>query len=114
MDYRFKRTSRLLTPVQFKSVFQTGKRVRLGCITVITKNNGLGHARLGLTIAKRNVRHASDRNHLKRCLRESFRLRAHNLDNIDIVVMVTPNVNQLNKQQLWATIASFWDRLITK
>ena len=43
-------------------------------------------ARLGLVIGKKLLRRAVDRNRVKRCIRESFRLRRSDLPACDLIV----------------------------
>lgn len=45
-------------------------------------------ARLGLVVAKRNVKLAVARNKLKRLIRESFRRQQVQLNGLDVVVVV--------------------------
>lgn len=45
-------------------------------------------ARLGIVVAKRNVKLAVDRNKLKRFVRESFRQQQQQLSGLDIVVII--------------------------
>ena len=46
--------------------------------------NNLEHPRLGLTVAKKHLKRAHDRNRIKRLVRESFRLSQHNLPSCDL------------------------------
>lgn len=48
--------------------------------------NDLGHARLGLIVARRVEKLAVKRNRIKRLLREQFRLYKQNLPALDMVV----------------------------
>lgn len=48
-------------------------------------------ARLGIVVAKRNVRLAVARNKLKRLVRESFRQQQQRLNGLDIVVVIKKN-----------------------
>lgn len=50
--------------------------------------SGTGRARLGIVVAKRNVKLAVDRNKLKRQIRESFRQQQLTLAGLDVVVVV--------------------------
>ncbi|MFZ5493484.1 MAG: ribonuclease P protein component [Pseudomonadota bacterium] len=86
--YRFTRQQRLLAPQQFKQVFRSGRRRRLGAIEVITLHNSAGLARLGLVIPKRAVRRAVNRNRIRRWAREAFRLRQHRLPACDVVLRI--------------------------
>lgn len=77
----------MLTPSQFTFVFQQPQRAGTPQITILGRLNSLGHPRIGLTVAKKNVRRAHERNRIKRLTRESFRLRQHELPAMDFVVV---------------------------
>jgi ribonuclease P protein component len=53
---------------------------------VMARPNQAGHPRLGMIIAKRLLARAVDRNRVKRCVRESFRLVLPELPACDFVV----------------------------
>lgn len=57
--------------------------------------------RLGIVVAKRNVRLAVNRNRLKRLIREAFRQQQHCLPGLDVVVVVRKDfaaqANERNK-----------------
>lgn len=53
---------------------------------VLARPNVAGHARLGMVIPKRLLDRAVDRNRMKRCIRESFRLARAALPACDFVV----------------------------
>jgi len=69
-------------------VFAKPVKVSNSYISLLARKNGLKHARLGLAIAKRQVRKATDRNRLKRLIRESFRHNQDILSGLDIIVLV--------------------------
>lgn len=48
--------------------------------------NTLGHARLGLVVAKKIAKHAVQRNYMKRTLRELFRHEKFSLRPVDILI----------------------------
>lgn len=52
----------------------------------MARPNALGRARLGMIVAKRLLPKAVDRNRVKRCVREAFRLQRVNLPPCDFVV----------------------------
>ena len=52
----------------------------------MARPNTLGHARLGMVIAKRLLSRAVDRNRVRRCVRETFRLQQQDLPACDFVV----------------------------
>lgn len=53
---------------------------------VHTQANTLDHARLGVSVSKRNVPSAVQRNKIKRLVRESFRIHAVKIASYDFVV----------------------------
>lgn len=55
------------------------------CVDIYMRPNGLSHARLGLIVPRRVARHAVARNLYKRLMRETFRLRQHELGPLDLV-----------------------------
>ena len=96
----FPRELRLLTPSHYSRIFNEPARVTNQYFTLLAKPNDLSHPRLGLTIAKKRVKKAVQRNRLKRLARDSFRLTQHQLDNIDIVLMVKNGVDELSNDML--------------
>ena len=82
----FPRTVRLLKPDEFEQVFKQNERARADHLLVMARPNALGHARLGMIIAKRLLPRAVDRNRIRRCVRETFRLQRQNLPACDFVI----------------------------
>ena len=73
--------------------------------------NALGHPRLGLIFSKKNVRRAVDRNRLKRLVRDSIRLRQHQLPAVDIVVLARRGVHELDNATVHRQLQGMWRRL---
>jgi len=69
----FSHAQRLHGDLAFATVFDAKCRCQAGPLSVLTRPNGLPHARLGLSVGKR-IGNAVARQHLKRILREAFRL----------------------------------------
>lgn len=112
MDLGFAPEHRLLTPVQFKNVFDGATCKASGLnVLLLSRHNDLTHARLGLVIAKKNVRRAVDRNRVKRIARESFRHQRAELDNLDIVVLARKGLGELDNAALHALFQDMWRRL---
>lgn len=82
----FPRAVRLLKPDEFEQVFKQNERARTDHLLVMARPNALGHARLGMIIAKRLLPLAVDRNRIRRCVRETFRLQRQNLPPCDFVI----------------------------
>ncbi len=108
----FGREKRLLTPRQFKAVFDSpsgkapGKNVLL-----LARDNQLDHPRLGLVIGKKSVKLAVERNRIKRQIRESFRLNQLNLAGWDIVVVARKGLGDLENDELAQQFGKLWKRL---
>ena len=90
----------MLTPKHFNFVFQQPQRASSPEVTIFGRQNELGHPRIGLTIAKKNVKRAHERNRIKRLAREYFRLHQHQLPAMDFVVLVRKGVAELDNHQL--------------
>lgn len=67
-------------------MFAENQRARTDYVMVMVRPNQVGHARLGMIVAKRLLARAVDRNRVKRCVRESFRQVLPELPACDFVV----------------------------
>lgn len=102
---------RLPGAAEFNRVFQQCRRSGDRFFTVLYCSNDLGYPRLGLAIAKRNVRLAVQRNRLKRIIRESFQAARPRLSGVDIVVMARPQAQNATNPDLFASLRQHWRRL---
>jgi len=78
--------------------------------TVLYRDNTLSEPRLGLAIGKKNCRLATNRNRLKRVIRESFRKQQDRLPGIDIVVLNQPAAARANNKVLSDSLENHWQR----
>lgn len=76
--------------------------------------NDSGEARLGLAIAKKQVRRAVDRNRIKRVVRESFRHHRLELASMDCVVMARRDTSAAANEELFASLEQHWKRLLKR
>ncbi len=106
----FSRELRLLTPSQFKYVFQDPLRASSPEITILARQNDLEHPRLGLTVAKKHLKRAHDRNRIKRVCRESFRTLQHQLPAYDFIIVAKAGIGKLDNRTLFATLDKLWKR----
>ncbi|MFI2811094.1 MULTISPECIES: ribonuclease P protein component [Microbulbifer] len=111
-DFGFAKPLRLLNAAQYRAVF-SGTQVRAAHpnLLILAVPNDLGHPRLGLVVAKKHVRNATDRNRIKRIARESFRLRQHRLPAVDVVVIARPGIGDLDRPALAKLFDKQWRKL---
>jgi len=79
---------------------------------VLFVKNRLTHPRLGMAIAKKQVKSAVNRNRIKRIVRESFRLHRHAIPPLDIVVMARRGAAEKSSAELHRSLRKHWERLI--
>lgn len=120
-DIAFPKSARLLTSEQYSQVFDTvdervSSRYFLFLVHTQVGSNELklGHGKLGIIVAKKNIRHAVQRNRIKRLLRESFRHKRSSLPNIDIVVLAKKGADALDNEQLASELQYLWKKLTRK
>lgn len=107
----FRRQQRLLAPAEYRQVFQKAKRSADDSFMVLARANGNLPARLGLAIAKKQVKHAVDRNRIKRIIRESFRHSSARLFGYDFVVLARRDTAQHNNDKLFTSLEKHWQKL---
>lgn len=101
MSFSFGRELRLCSAADFKQVFdKTDIKVSCRQLLILAKVNELDKPRLGLVVAKKNIRTATGRNRAKRHIRETFRLKQDELGPLDIVVLVRRGFSELEDIEL--------------
>lgn len=110
-ELTFPRELRLLTPSEFTPVFKQPIVASTPAFTFLAIPNNQSTPRLGLTIAKKRVKKANQRNRIKRLIRESFRNRQHQLPNIDVVVMAKNETDKMTNEQLFKYLDKQWKKL---
>lgn len=106
---RFSRQHRLLTKADYDRVLRRpALRRQLGPCRLAAVPNQLNHARLGLIVAKRQVRLAVTRNRLKRVVRESFRAQCQQLPPLDLVIQLTAAPSNA---ELRGILSRLWQQL---
>lgn len=111
-ELTFHQGLRLLAPEHFKYVFQDPARASTPEVTILARPNSLDCPRLGLTVAKKHLKRAHERNRIKRLCRESFRLLQHELPNYDFVIVAKAGIGKLDNQTFSQTLSKLWQHHI--
>lgn len=111
-DFAFAKPLRLLNAAQYSAVFDCAPvRVAQPQFLILARPNDLGHPRLGLIIAKKHVRNATDRNRIKRIARETFRLQQQQLFPLDAIVLARGGAGELDNAALAKAFNKLWRKL---
>lgn len=106
----FSKKNRLLKLSEFFFVFNQSKRIKVLGMTLYSRLNQLGYPRVGLAISKRYVKHAYERNRIKRYARETFRMCQYNLSNTDFVLTVhSKEILDLKNDNLTRELKKLWN-----
>ena len=99
----FRPHERLRDSSAFRRAFDRKKPASDGALIVYASRNELTYARLGISLGKKKVPLASNRNRIKRLLREAFRLTKATLPTgVDLVIV--PRGPGLNFKQAMASL----------
>lgn len=111
----FSKEKRLLTAAAFQAVFaDTRYKISHPNFLLLARPNQLSHPRLGMVVAKKNIRFSVDRNRIKRVARASFRLKQHNLVSLDIIFLVRRGMDKLSSKDQSDILFIGWKKLQTK
>lgn len=116
MSQSFSREQRLLSPADFSRVFSKPLKSSDAYFTVLARARPAGFevARLGMAIAKKQLRRAVDRNRVKRLVRETFRLQVAQDCGIDFVVMTRSTARQRSNAELISSLEKHFRQLQMK
>jgi ribonuclease P protein component len=89
---------------------QHGSRRTLDGYTFYVKRRETGGARLGMLVSRRHSPRAVERNRIKRCIREAFRLEQGRLGALD--VLVRPPYGAKPSAQMIVRLREIFGRLI--
>lgn len=106
----FGKSNRLLTPADFRHVFQRARKRSAGGLALYARKNDLGYPRLGIAISRKCSPRAVVRNRIKRVIREAFRMRKQELGGVDLVFLGQPGMARGGVTELRGAV----DKLLTE
>ncbi len=107
----FTRESKLLNASQFKRVFdENERRASSQHALILSLTNCETHSRLGLVVAKKHVKRASQRNRIKRLVREHFRQNPLEPKR-DVVFLARQGIGELENGDIRNLLSELWRKL---
>lgn len=113
-DNSFGKARRLLNAQDYSQVFD-GAEARAShkhLLLLAIANNKPRH-RLGLVIAKKNIRLAAQRNRIKRIAREVFRTLPDSEPSLDVILLARRGLDRLDNEALSTILRQQWQKLIS-
>jgi ribonuclease P protein component len=112
VNARFPKTKRLLSAADFGRVFDGAQaRASHKYLLLLARKNDLPNHRLGLVIARKNVRLAVQRNRIKRVARDFFRRLPPAVAHMDVVLLTRRGADQLDNAELSTILQQQWQKL---
>ncbi|QCI25256.1 ribonuclease P protein component [Buchnera aphidicola (Sitobion avenae)] len=109
LNHFFKKQLRLSNSISFQNVFSKPfKKKNTLEISILGRFNLLEHPRLGLSIPRKNIKYAHNRNLIKRLIRETFRLLQYKLLSMDFIVIAKKNILFLTNNNIIDMLKSLW------
>ncbi len=111
----FSKSRRLLRAADYARVFERAEvRASHGNLLLLARRNDRPGHRLGLVIAKKNVRLAVQRNRVKRIAREVFRRQPVTGPPLDVILLARRGLDQFDNGELAALLDDQWHRLLQR
>lgn len=112
-SYSFTKAQRLLTASDYSAVFERNhaKASHRHLLLLARKHDG-PQSRLGLVIAKKNVKLAVQRNRIKRLAREFFRQQEPLPQAVDVVLLARKGLGDLDNQTVYSILQQQWRRIV--
>lgn len=105
---------RLRRPDEYKRTLTSGKRVHCELLMAVVTPNPTSSPRLGLAVAKRQVRLAHERNRVKRIARDYFRRHLAEWPSFDCVVMAKAGIENVSNPELQIMMKQLFDKVAAR
>ncbi len=113
--FGYTRSLRLLNAADFQTVFdQVDVKSPSEHCLLLARRNELQAPRIGFIISKKNVKHAVQRNRVKRFSREYIRLNQMTLPALDIILMGRKGIDKLSDEQLHNLLQKLFEKLVKR
>lgn len=100
-----KSNKRLYKKEQYDTVFAKRKAIDSKSFKIFWTENNEGLARIGISVAKKNIAKAVSRNKFKRLAKEYFRLNSWKLPSVDIVLIAKRNAESNTTEALFTELS---------
>ncbi|MGH7927178.1 MAG: ribonuclease P protein component [Candidatus Binatia bacterium] len=102
---KFPKSARLRKRPEFLRLSRTGRKIHSAHFVIVSGKNYGGETRLGITVSSK-VGNAVVRNRIKRCLREFFRRRRHELGKgVDFLLIARDSAAELSSHDIAAEMS---------
>ena len=98
----------------FTKIFQKSDRYTDTFFRVLIRKNSLSHSRLGIGVSKKYVRLATERNRIKRLIRESFYQKLPFPVGIDVVVIAGVGLRKQSNDILFGSLYKHWQKITNR
>lgn len=112
MSFIFSKEQRLLNSKDYTHVFTASERKSSDSYFTVLRRFSLSekYSRLGVVVAKKNIRRAHERNRVKRLIRESFRYYQWP-NSYDVVVLAKHSAQYVDNRVLFKSLLRHWERI---
>lgn len=115
LNTTFPKSIRLLNAKDYSDVFSSVDiKISSQYFLCLARKSPNDNPRLGIIVAKKNVRFAVNRNRIKRLLRESFRQSKHQVPDYDFVIMAKRSAADAENPKLTKELQYIWRKLKQK
>lgn len=109
---KFNKSVRLLKASDYDFVFQQPIKINHPLASIYARPSLSAHARLGLLVSKKAIKHAVARNRIKRLVRESFRAHLSELKAVDIIYVARSKIQLADNKEVFLHLNEMWKQLV--